>query len=238
MASATGLSGMNNYRLHPLVRIVVLLVFIAGMALAHPLLLIGASFGLLLAYTLAGFPALGGLLRMVIRLRWLLVAILVVYGWWTPGELLWPELDKFSPTRQGLGYGLVRIVALVCIVSAVHYLLQVTERGQLVSALMQLSTPFLGPLARERFAVRVLLTLEAVVPVQAMLSDALQQKTEQARGLSRLVFHANAVYSSVLAQADKSASAVIDVAEPEAPAAFEWLIPLLLAALIGFLAGL
>ncbi len=229
---------MNNYPLHPLVRIVVLLVFIAGMALAHPLLLIGGACGLLLAYTLAGFPALGGLLRMVIRLRWLLVAILLVYGWWTPGELLWPALDRFSPTLQGIGFGLIRIVALVCIVSAVHFLLQVTERGQLVAALMLLSAPFLGPLARERFAVRVLLTLEAVVPVQAMLSAALQQKPGQARGLSRLVFHANNVYSGVLAQADKSVSSVIDISEPDAPPAVQWLIPLLLAVLIGFLAGL
>ncbi|MDH3871180.1 MAG: hypothetical protein OEU44_03095, partial [Gammaproteobacteria bacterium] len=125
----------------------------------------------------------------------------------------------------------------VCIVSAVHFLLQVTERGQLVSALMQLGAPFLGPLARERFAVRVLLTLEAVVPVQAIVSDALQQKNQQPRGLSRLVFHANAVYSSVLAQADKSASAVIDVAEPDAPPALQWLFPLLLAVLISLLAS-
>lgn len=228
---------MNIYPLHPLVRIAGLLVFIAGMALAQPLVLMGGTFGLLLAYAMAGFPAPGGLLSMVVRLRWLLVAILLVYGWWTPGELLWPALGAVSPTLQGLGYGLARIFALLCIVSAVHFLLQVTERGQLVSSLMQLGAPFLGPLARERFAVRVLLTLEAVVPVQAIVSDALQQKNQQQRGLSRLVFHANAVYSSVLAQADKSAGAVIDVAEPDAPPAVQWLFPLLLAVLIGFLAG-
>lgn len=228
---------MNIYPLHPLVRIAGLLVFIAGMALAQPLVLMGGTFGLLLAYAMAGFPAPGGLLSMVVRLRWLLVAILLVYGWWTPGELLWPALGAVSPTLQGLGYGLARIFALLCIVSAVHFLLQVTERGQLVSALMQLGAPFLGPLARERFAVRVLLTLEAVVPVQAIVSDALQQKNQQQRGLSRLVLHANAVYSSVLAQADKSAGAVIDVAEPDAPPAVQWLFPLLLAVLIGFLAG-
>lgn len=229
---------MINYPLHPLVRIVVLLVFITGMALADPLLLLVGACGLLLAYTLAGFPALGGLLKMVIRLRWLLVAILIVYGWWTPGEPLWPALDRFSPSVQGLGFGLVRLAALICIVSAVHFLLQVTERGQLLAALMLLTAPVLGPLARERFAVRVLLTLEAVVPVQAMVSAALQETPEQTRGLSRLVSHANAVYSSVLTQADKAASAVIEVAEPEAPAAVQWLVPLLLAALIGVLVGL
>lgn len=229
---------MNIYPLHPLVRIAGLLVFIAGMALAQPLVLMGGTFGLLLAYAMAGFPAPGGLLSMVVRLRWLLVAILLVYGWWTPGELVWPALGALSPTLQGLGYGLVRIVALVCIVSAVHFLLQVTERGQLVSALMLLSAPFLGPLARERFAVRVLLTLEAVVPVQAIVSDALQQKSRQPGALSRLIFHANAVYSSVLSQADKSASAVIDVAVPESPPVVQWLVPLLLAVVIGLVAGL
>lgn len=46
---------MNIYPLHPLVRIAGLLVFIAGMALAQPLLLLGGSFGLLLVYAMAGF---------------------------------------------------------------------------------------------------------------------------------------------------------------------------------------
>jgi energy-coupling factor transport system permease protein len=225
-------------QLHPLVRIVVLLVFIAGMALADPMVLLGGAFGLLLAYSLAGFPALGILLGMVIRLRWLLVAILLVYGWWTPGELVWPALERFSPSLQGIGYGLVRIVALICIVSAVHYLLQVTKRGQLLSALLLLTAPFLSPLVRERFAVRVLLTLEAVVPVQAMVGAALRENPGQDRGWSRLVSHANAVYSRVLTQAESSASTMIDVAEPGAPAAVQWLVPLLLAVLIGVLAGL
>lgn len=228
---------MGTFRLHPVIRIVILLVFTAGMAPAKPLILIGGAVSLLLAYSLAGFPALGGLLRMVLRLRWLLLAILLVYGWWTPGELLWPALEGFSPSVQGLGYGVLRVAALIEIVGAVHFLLQVTERGQLVSALMLLTAPVLGPLARERFAIRVLLTLEAVVPVQAMVSAALQDRPLQSRGLSRVVHHANGIYSNVLAEAESARHALIEIPEPEAPAAIQWLIPLLVVVLLGLLAG-
>ncbi|MCK5383711.1 MAG: hypothetical protein KAJ65_08085, partial [Gammaproteobacteria bacterium] len=73
---------------HPLIRVVALLIFIAGLALARPLLLAAGIGLLLLLNILAGFPAPGKLLQMILRLRWLFLAILLVYGWWTPGANL------------------------------------------------------------------------------------------------------------------------------------------------------
>lgn len=170
--------------LHPLVRVVVLLVFITGIALAQPLLLFAACVCLLMAHMHAGFPESRLLFRMILRLRWLLLAILIVYGWWTPGEILFPRMGELSPTRQGLQFGVIRMLALICIVSAVHLLLQVTERGQLLTALMQLTRPVLSRGARERFAVRVLLTLEAVGQVQTMVGDVLKARGGGAPGFA------------------------------------------------------
>lgn len=229
---------MDTRPVHPLIRIVALLVFVTGLALARPALL-GAGIGLLLLLNLlTGFPAPGVLLRMVLRLRWLLLALLVVYGWWTPGETLFPALGSLSPTLPGLRQGLLRVTALVCIISAVHLLIQTTERGQLLAALMLITGPLLHPEAKERFAVRLLLTLEAVGQVQQMMNAAVQRKPENVRGLSTMAFCVKTVYAGALERAGHAAGMPLDVADPETPPPVQWLIPLLLAVGIGLVAAL
>jgi energy-coupling factor transport system permease protein len=223
---------------HPLVRVVVVLVFIAGMALARPLLLVAGGMSLLLAFTLTGFPALPALLGMVRRLRWLLLAILIVYGWWTPGDFLIADLAPWSPTLQGLELGFLRIAALVCIVSAVHLLIQVTERGQLLAALLLITGPLLRPPAKQRFAVRLLLTLEAVAQVQVMVREVLGENPGARRGLSRLSFYLKKVYAATLERALQATGMQIELADPVMPPMFQWLIPLLLAAGIWLLLNL
>ena len=52
------------------------------------------------------------------------------------------------------------------IVAAVHLLMQVTNRKQLLPAIMQLINPVTTVIARERLAVRILLSIEAVTQVQ------------------------------------------------------------------------
>lgn len=224
--------------LHPLVRVVVLLVFITGIALAQPLLLFAACVCLLMAHMHAGFPESRLLFRMILRLRWLLLAILIVYGWWTPGEILFPRMGELSPTRQGLQFGVIRMLALICIVSAVHLLLQVTERGQLLTALMQLTRPVLSRGARERFAVRVLLTLEAVGQVQTMVGDVLKARAEARRGLPRMVFYLQTVYAAALRRADQSPRTPIEVLGSEAPPPLQWLAPVLLACTMWLISSL
>lgn len=229
---------MNRYPVHPLVRVVVLLVFTTGMALAQPAVLLAGTVLLMLGFTLAGFPAIHGLVMMVLRLRWLLLALLVVYGWWTPGEILFPGLGSLSPTLPGLRQGLLRVTALVCIISAVHLLIQTTERGQLLAALMLITGPLLHPQAKERFAVRLLLTLESVGQVQQMMNTAVQRKPENVRGLSTMAFCVKTVYAGALERAGHAAGMSLDVADPETPPRVQWLLPLLLAVGMGLVAVL
>jgi energy-coupling factor transport system permease protein len=221
---------MKGYRVHPLVRVVVVLVFVAGMALAQPLLLLAGGLSLFLAFSLAGFPALPALLGMVRRLRWLLLAIVVIYGWWTPGEFLITDLGGLSPTQQGLEQGFRRVAALICIVSAVHLLIQITERGQLLSALLLITGPFLQAQAKQRFAIRLLLTLEAVGQVQQLVRDVLREKPESRRGLSRVVFYLQTLYVTTLERATQATGTQIEFVEPVMPPFVQWLLPTLLAA--------
>lgn len=217
---------------HPLIRIVALLVFITGLALAKPALLVAGVGLLLLLNLLAGFPAPGVLLLMVLRLRWLLLAIVLVYGWWTPGISLWPAFGSWSPTTEGLIAGFLRMLSLVLIVAAVHLLLQLTGRSELLPAIMQLIRPVTTHTARERLAVRILLSIEAVTRVQSLVSDTLKNHPLNSRNLSGLGTAARELYRAVLDQAARSGTDVIEVVELESPPLWQWLIPLVLCAVI------
>ena len=163
--------------IHPLIRVVTLLLFSAGTSLARPALLVAGLVLLAVIYLLNGFPAMGRLLAMLKRLRWLMLAILLVYGWWTPGEPLFPALAMLSPTVEGLQLGAIRMLVLVIIVAAVHLLLQRTAREQLLAALMQLFTPFSSRDFRERIAVRIVLSMEAVSRMQPLLHSTLSGRS-------------------------------------------------------------
>jgi hypothetical protein len=200
------------------------------MALARPVLLAAGSSLLLLLYLLAGFPRLDILLQMLKRLRWLLLAIFVVYGWWTPGGAALPALGSWSPSISGLYAGLLRGMALATIVAAVHLLLQQTTRAQLLPAVMQLLRPVCSRNCRERLAVRSVLSIEAVALVQPLLSTSLQQQRLQRSGFSALGDAARSIYDQVLERAAEADTTAIDIAELATPPLWQWLIPLILAA--------
>ena len=215
--------------LHPLIRVLVLLVFIAATATARPVILLAAALLLAVSYAAAGNrnPAVLG--RMILRLRWLFIAILLVYGWWTPGEPLLPAAGSFSPVREGLYTGLLRVAALLLIVSAVNLLVSSTGRGQLLAALYALTSPILTHERRERFAVRLLLTLEAVPRVQQMLADCHRQQPAGNSRLQRLAGSVGKAYTTILETAAGSAGTTVEFDEPGSPPLYQWLLPPLLA---------
>ena len=209
-----------------------LLVFTAGMATARPALLSSGFALLLLLYALARVPSPVALARMFKRLRWLLLAILIVYGWWTPGISLWPGAGVWSPTVDGLYLGMLRVVALITIVAAVHLLLQSTPREDLLPAIMQLVRPLTSRDLRERIAVRTLLSIEAVAQVQSLASDVLREYPVTTGNLSNLARASQLLYKNVLDRAAHSGNTLIEVRKLTAPPWWQWLIPLAMIAMM------
>jgi len=216
--------------IHPLVRVVTLLLFIAGISLARPTLLMAGLMLLAGVYLLCGFPALGRLMAMLKRLRWLMLAIVLVCGWWTPGVPLFPGHGMLSPTVEGVHLGLIRLLVLTIIVAAVHLLLQRTGREQLLAALMQLFAPLSSRQGRERIAVRLVLSIEAVSQIQPLLQNALSGRSVMSRGLSGLGNAAADIYGAVLDTVDHIKCDSITVPEAPRPAPWQWLVPLVLVA--------
>ncbi|UCC56596.1 MAG: hypothetical protein JSU75_02195 [Gammaproteobacteria bacterium] len=218
--------------LHPVIRIVTLFVFIVGISPARPELLLAGAVLFSALFAMAGFPGTGNLFGMIFRLRWLLLAILIVYGWWTPGDKLLPVPGNLSPSVQGLESGMHRISVLILIVCAVHLLIRTTSTSSLMSALMVLSSPVLNEKLRERFAVRLLLTVEAVGTTREMLGQASRQGKQSGRSLAMIDRRVRELYNAVLERAAQSAGKPIEMDAPDMPPLYQWLIPLLLSIVI------
>lgn len=98
--------------------------------------------------------------QLLRRTRWILLSLLLIYAWSTPGAALYEPFGAFSPSREGLLDGLSQLLRLLAALAALAMLLDRLHRMQLISGLYTLFAPlqWMGGV-RERFAVRLALTL-------------------------------------------------------------------------------
>lgn len=100
------------------------------------------------------------LFSLMRRARWILLSLLLIYAFLTPGAAFWTSPYLPSPTHEGMQDGLLQLSRLVCMLAGLSILLTLLPRAQLIGGLYVLAYParHLG-LSRERIAVRLALTL-------------------------------------------------------------------------------
>lgn len=141
----------------------VLVLWLSGVTLIQ--LLQGGWLGAAVAVCVAAaaWAARPRLLRLLRRVRILLLAIVVLFAWFTPGEAAligWPAL---SPTREGLLLAMEHVGRLVGVVCCVTLLLDVLTPNRLVGGVHALCRPLaLIGVPPERLALRILLVLHYV----------------------------------------------------------------------------
>ncbi|BAZ93950.1 hypothetical protein TspCOW1_10850 [Thiohalobacter sp. COW1] len=213
----------------PAIRILSLLAFAAGLAHARgPALLLGLAG--LAAFVLLSWPARGSLRipgagQALRRLRWLLLALVFVYGWLTPGEALIPVLGTLSPSWQGLAAGGVRAVILLGMVLAVYLLLTTTPREQLLTGLAWLTRPLqrLGLDAR-RLNVRIVLTLQRVPQAQELIRTW-QAELPPLRQWRAFAAALPGLWQRVLKAAENDPPVALEIPVQARPAWWEWAWP-------------
>lgn len=146
--------------MHPTIRICYLLVLAAAVYIASPMSLavLLAALGLLMLYCRAG-----NFLMLLRRMRWLMLFLLVIYAFNTPGEYLsqWPF--EYAPTYEGLQAGLLQVARIVIMLAGVSLLLTTTDRNNLMAGFFLLLYPLKWlRIHPERLAVRLWLTLHYV----------------------------------------------------------------------------
>ncbi len=213
--------------MHPAIRILLLLALAAGVGRASPAGVALMLLGVLAAWLLT--PGLGwrAAVRQLRALRWLLLAVLIAYVGFTPGEPLWPRLP-WSPSRAGLEAGLLRAGALAALALAVQVLLARTPAAELVGGLRWLLRPA-GARFADRLALRLALTLEQVAPAR---QRALAAVATAGRRPGALVAGAAALWRETLARAEAAEPAPVAVPAQGRPRAWEWAVPAVVLGLL------
>ncbi|MGL1832818.1 CbiQ family ECF transporter T component [Rhodocyclaceae bacterium SMB388] len=126
-------------------------------------------------------------LRLLRRIRFLLLAIVVLFAGFTPGEALFADWPSLSPSREGVWLAIEHAGRVLAVVFCVAMLMEHLPARRLVGGLYALLKPLerLGfPAAR--VAVRTLLVLEHVdaresVSWQSWLDDPVDDVHEPIR---------------------------------------------------------
>lgn len=220
--------------MHPVIKIISVLIITGFAAQAEPFVLLAAAGCLVMSHLVLNNISFLQALRMLRRLRIFFISILIVYGWFTPGTPVL-QVEHFSelvPGVEGLTEGAIRIAALCIMIWSVSYLLQSCRNEELLSALIWL----LRPLAvfnrlHERLAVRMTLVLQNVVKVSEIITEQRAAEAEGRNKITRLVNAMARVFHSVLQRAESQPAESIAIEITEAPVWFAWLVPLALFAL-------
>jgi energy-coupling factor transport system permease protein len=144
-------------KFHPAAQILVWSMLVATLqALEWSALLIAAGLVLLATLAVSGHK----FFHLLRRTRWIMLSLLLIYAWSTPGQAAWPSLGAFSPTREGLLDGSLQLLRLLAALGALAVLLDRLHRQQLIAGLYTLFALLrLIGLSPERAAVRLALTL-------------------------------------------------------------------------------
>ncbi len=97
-------------KFHPAALILTWCLLVAIMQfLSHEMLLVSAGFVFLFALLLSSRK----LLQLLRRTRWIMLSLLLIYAYTTPGMPLMDALGMFSPSREGLDDGVLQLTRLL-----------------------------------------------------------------------------------------------------------------------------
>ncbi len=225
---------MVEERIHPAVRLSVLLIAATAISLGNYSVL--AAVFLTVAFCYGYYPHSGFAqgLRMLKRMRWFFLSIAIVYFWFTPGQPLFSPLlipVGVVPTFEGLELGLHRILVLVLIIFMVNFLLSVTPQPRLLAAIYWWLRPtkYLG-MNPQKTALRISLVLDFVQQGQELITQAKQSVTAKSRNgthKARLLGIAvGEVISNVERRVNQQGHTLVELPQVDDPALRQWLIPL------------
>lgn len=99
-------------------------------------------------------------LKLLRRSRWLLISLILVYAFVTPGVAAVAALGAYSPSREGLLSGGLQALRLISLLATLALLLATTSRDRILAGLYFLLRPFvLIGVDVDRVAARIWLTL-------------------------------------------------------------------------------
>jgi len=190
------------------------------------------SAGLFLFMVLKGRTYWQHIWQLCWRLKWLWLSLLVLYGWFVPGDPLFISdmmPIAFIPSQDGLITGLLRALVLFNIISAVVLIMKSTSREALIISIMWLMVPFkLFKIDTGLFAARLVLTMDRVTDTEAEIRQSLDKNKKNISLVQRGIDAIAHLLINVEQQARDSSVVLVSLPQLDRPKMVQWLIPLLL----------
>jgi len=218
--------------MHPVIRILSFLALVATLARAtFPFVLIIDSVFLLFALR-APADIFAFVWRLVRRMRWFWLSIILLYTLMTPGGGHTIVIGSLELSEGGFMLGLERCLALFSVLLFFALLIHTTPSGDLQAALHWL---FL-PLARigvpsARLSVRIALTLQKIHALQVHWS-ATSRTGPRLSNWREIPARIAAFIEEVFVRAESEPSGQIMILETRAPGLRQWLLLVLLLAVL------
>lgn len=218
--------------IHPYIKMSSFLVFALSLSFGGVHQLLSGFVLLICGYLMVSQPDVAGLGKMLARLRWLWLSLIIFYFWFTPGKAIFEEFSNWSPSVEGVYQGMIRVGILVAMTMAAHLMFQSCSREQLIASIRWMATP-LGLLGihRDRLAVRMLLVFEAVPKIQAFYGNTNEPiKGNATRGniIRRIGTVVASIFEQVIDRAESTPLHTVSFEHPGSPRLWQWLFPLLL----------
>lgn len=222
--------------MHPVIRIasfLLLAVFLSSNNIEN--LITAAILLLLLLFIYPSLSSIKQASKIIYRLRWLFFSIVVIYGWFTPGELLFPQWSAVSPYQQGIIQGLLRVIALMLLIISLTLLVLLQTRNELLSSIYWYCRPLkiLG-LSEQRLMARLILTFDAVVLMEKKWQENNRVNIEGTK-LQQTYQRVLQLFDNVMASAEQAETSVLTISLLTTPAWYQWLIPFLLGLIFWFI---
>lgn len=223
--------------MHPVIRIATFLILAVFLSHNNPENIITAAIILLLLFFISpSTDSIKQASKIIYRLRWLFLSIVFIYGWFSTGELLFPQWPALSPYGQGILHGLTRIIALIILIMSLTLLVLQLSRQDLLSSISWYCYPlnWLG-ISRQRVVARLILTIDAVQELQLKWQEKNVQESNERSKLQQIYQRVLQLFDDVVTTADQTETTVLSVTLLTKPAWYQWLIPLSLTLVFWFI---
>ena len=218
--------------MHPFIKLLCLLVTIILLVTDSPLRILVVSSLLLLFLIFTGKEYWLAVLVMCKRMKWFWLSLLILYGWFIPGSpivLIEGISMQYIPSIEGVKAGGIRAIALLNIIGAVVLMMKSTVREEFIVSIMWLISPlrFLK-IETVQFSARLVLTLETVIKTENKIKKLMQKEQDKIGIVQRGVDAIVSLLADIEKQAFINSDTTITLPKLPAPAAYQWLIPIIL----------
>jgi len=232
--------------MHPAIKIVSLIIVTIFITQGGWITLLLTAL-LLLPFYILNLHLWTSAIKMLFRLKWFFLSILIIYYYYTPELQASPSL--FNILNERFVPGFFRISVLVIILFSVNLFIKMTTKEEILSALLWLFSPlhFLS-IDVERISLRAVLTLEYIEDLSGRLSKYKQNNVhtkvsysnyplinyfkQKKQSFFNLVELSGIILHQILDEADNTSGKSYTVNCLEAPDVKQFILPVVLCLLL------